>query len=335
VLLREALLILGRDYQTLLKRGVPPSSAPNAVPAAPAVPTPAPETPSKKPSITVKSAGGIFRPPDSSPSTTRTKILDSLASDGATTTALSGLVESATAAASAIPRIFLGEGPHSSVTTSPVMKPPVAPSSVFASRAKGIVEGLQNLPNAPVQARDAASNAALHLEARILRRLPSYPRFSLYDWRWWLSGSSVEKAKCSLRGRKIDLWIVESLSYLTAHSLNEDAYGVVQRDVPRVLEALLSFSTALEAYAQDLEKLTSVSQLSASEAAAGGSEEEVRHYLEQRRQNESEAIGQLVGPLLTGLRSGVRLIAGAYGERLEAFKFSPETAERLQAVVDL
>ena len=159
------------------------------------------------------------------------------------------------------------------------------------------------------------------------------------------------------------------LSYLTSHSLNEDAYGVVQRDVPRVLEALLSFSTALEAYAQDLEKLTSASQLSASEAVAGGSEEEMRHYLEQRRQNESEAIGQLVGPLLTGefysshfpesgsgfltfnkpskskmtggfssrfpgLRSGVRLIAGAYGERLEAFKFSPETAERLQAIVD-
>lgn len=36
----------------------------------------------------------------------------------------------------------------------------------------------------------------------------------------------------------------------------------------------------------------------------------------------------------SGLRSGVKLIAGAFGERLEWFKFPPETAERLQAIVD-
>jgi nucleoporin NDC1 len=90
------------------------------------------------------------------------------------------------------------------------------------------------------------------------------------------------------------------LSYLTAHSLDEDAYGVVQRDVPRVLEALLSFTAALEAYTQELENLTSASQLNASEAAAEGSEEEKKQYLERRRRKESEAIGELVGPLLTG-----------------------------------
>lgn len=93
---------------------------------------------------------------------------------------------------------------------------------------------------------------------------------------------------------------VAGLSYLIAHSLNEDAYGVVQRDVPRVLEALLSFTTALETYTQELEKLTSASQLSVSEAAAEGSKEETRQYLDRRRQKESEAIGELVGPLLTG-----------------------------------
>lgn len=140
-----------------------------------------------------------------------------------------------------------------------------------------------------------------------------------------------------------------------------------------MLEALLSFTTTLEVYTQEVEKLTSASQLSVSESAAEGSEEEKTQYLERRRRKESEAIGELVGPLLTGelclshfavgcslsstfqltfrnkrdpagctvisssslgLRSGVRLIAGAYGERLEVFKFSPETAERLQAVVD-
>ena len=69
---------------------------------------------------------------------------------------------------------------------------------------------VQSLSNAPVRARNTAINTLHHLEAMILRRLPSYLRLLLYDRRWWLSGSSVDKVKCSLRGRKIDLWIVES-----------------------------------------------------------------------------------------------------------------------------
>ena len=36
------------------------------------------------------------------------------------------------------------------------------------------------------------------------------------------------------------------LSRLVCASLTEDRYGVVQRDIPRILEALLLFLTALE-----------------------------------------------------------------------------------------
>jgi len=36
------------------------------------------------------------------------------------------------------------------------------------------------------------------------------------------------------------------LSRLVCASLTEDRYGVVQRDIPRILEALLVFLTALE-----------------------------------------------------------------------------------------
>lgn len=35
-------------------------------------------------------------------------------------------------------------------------------------------------------------------------------------------------------------------------SLTEDSYGVVQRDIPRILEALLSFLTAVEEYRVEL-----------------------------------------------------------------------------------
>ena len=35
-------------------------------------------------------------------------------------------------------------------------------------------------------------------------------------------------------------------------SLSEDKYGVVQRDIPRILEAMLSFLSALEEYQVEL-----------------------------------------------------------------------------------
>ena len=46
-----------------------------------------------------------------------------------------------------------------------------------------------------------------------------------------------------------------ALSLFVCASLSEDRYGVVQRDIPRILEALLSFLSALEDYQAELSKL--------------------------------------------------------------------------------
>ena len=50
--------------------------------------------------------------------------------------------------------------------------------------------------------------------------------------------------------RNVSLWretdVSLVLSRLVCVSLTEDRYGVVQRDIPRILEALLVFLTALE-----------------------------------------------------------------------------------------
>jgi len=45
------------------------------------------------------------------------------------------------------------------------------------------------------------------------------------------------------------------LCTLIAHSFEEDTFGVVQKDIPRTLEAMLAFLTALEEYQADLGKL--------------------------------------------------------------------------------
>ena len=45
------------------------------------------------------------------------------------------------------------------------------------------------------------------------------------------------------------------LAGLVCASLTEDRYGVVQRDIPHILEAFLSFLTALEEYHVEMTKL--------------------------------------------------------------------------------
>jgi len=60
-----------------------------------------------------------------------------------------------------------------------------------------------------------------------------------------------------------------ALSHLVAASLAEDSLGTVQRDIPRVLEALLSFLAEAEAYQAELE-----SKLPAA-AHQGGADAEV------------------------------------------------------------
>lgn len=69
--------------------------------------------------------------------------------------------------------------------------------------------------------------------------------------------------------------------------------------MPRVLEALLSFESALGDYAQDLEKLTKAAHPSPV-VKDSENKDELQMYLDQRQHEESDAIGELVGPLLTG-----------------------------------
>ncbi|KAH7323305.1 nucleoporin protein Ndc1-Nup [Rhizoctonia solani] len=111
-----------------------------------------------------------------------------------------------------------------------------------------------------------------------------------------------------LEGRAADVWIVEALSTLIAHSLQEDPYGRVQRDIPRVLEAFVSYLGALE-------------QLI----------EEVNADLSPESE---DAVRAVVQPVAEALREGIRTIVLEFGHRLKAFTFPPRVAKRLQTMVD-
>lgn len=215
MLLREALLRLGRDYQILLRRGTPPPPSTAAASLSPPVtvltsPTDGSST-HQKPTVVVKAAGAsIFRGSAASLSTTRATVLDSFASDGAATRVLGGLVESAAATASAIPSIFLAEGSHLSSSSSPAVKTVATTTASSVSNLTGMLTTLRDLSKASTQASNLASRMASDMISRVLRRSPRSVRFALYNVQWRLTGSGVEKVNCVLRGRKLDLWIVES-----------------------------------------------------------------------------------------------------------------------------
>lgn len=128
VVLREALLVLGRDYQRVLRRGgeapsPAPAPSPAAAPVVPVTSSSAPATPfpsitpslgtstrfaPRRSEILIKSGGSsLFLPPSPSSSSSfsksqgglgrsvSAKVAESFASDGASTAVLSAVVEGA------------------------------------------------------------------------------------------------------------------------------------------------------------------------------------------------------------------------------------------------
>lgn len=78
--------------------------------------------------------------------------------------------------------------------------------------------------------------------------MPSQPRLGLHGCR--RSGVFFRQSHFGSH--------VAVLSTLIAHSFEEDTFGVVQKDIPRALEALLSFLSALEEYQMQLGALLPV-----------------------------------------------------------------------------
>ncbi|XP_018350273.1 PREDICTED: nucleoporin NDC1 [Trachymyrmex septentrionalis] len=54
------------------------------------------------------------------------------------------------------------------------------------------------------------------------------------------------KIRYALQNGQLVIWAVEAISSLTVFSLNEDSYGIVQKDVPVIINTLLSVKQALD-----------------------------------------------------------------------------------------
>ncbi|KAJ7646827.1 nucleoporin protein Ndc1-Nup-domain-containing protein [Roridomyces roridus] len=140
------------------------------------------------------------------------------------------------------------------------------------------------------------------------------------------------------KGREVAGWVprrelcieaIGVLSHLTCASLAEDRFGVVQRDIPRVIEALLEFLGAVEEAQEGLRP----------KGTDSGSKEGELLTPEQAQKEAAEAADLIearavLGDVADALKEGVARIVRTFGDKLRAFRFPPRTAARLQGFVD-
>ncbi|KAF8879244.1 nucleoporin protein Ndc1-Nup [Infundibulicybe gibba] len=292
-LLRTSLIQLGHDYQLLLRRGKPVAPAAPSAPQAPVVPQfPATPTPLIKSSI--------YRTTPASPVRT---VVDSLASDGSFTQTLE-----AGANAARIPEIFR------------------AVESAVSPPKQAKAEPAQNTK--PVDAKTISERAGSYIYGLVDVYLPPAVRQPVVRTaEWWRKERISKVAAACLPNREMDVAIIGVLSQLTCASLTEDRYGVLQRDIPKILEAMLSFLTVIEEYQREINALYAVPPPESRLTV-----DELRADLELR--TEVEKAGEVLSLVGDELKDGVGRIVRTFGDKLLAFTFPPRTASKLQGFLD-
>ncbi|KAF8638636.1 hypothetical protein AX17_002061 [Amanita inopinata Kibby_2008] len=303
-LIRESLLFLGHDYQLLLRRGKP--AAPAAAPTEQAKPKsetrlPFPATPIRyhKDQVFKETKGSPVR-----------SIVDSLASDGPLAKAVDDGTDNVK-----IPELFrsvMGE----------------AKEKVIPVAAKEQVKnGMEKV---------AGLSALVRSRGEMRERVCSFVEGQCPVWlrdvlgrgnKWWTTERVNKVVDACVPNRELDIMIVEVISHLTCASLSEDRYGVVQRDIPKILEAMLSFLSAVEEYQVSINAMYTEPK---PEDNLSPKEIEDREILRVEVEKAKEILS-FVGD---GLKEGVGRIVRTFGDKLLAFKFPPRIAHKLQGFMD-
>ncbi|KAF9441903.1 hypothetical protein P691DRAFT_765765 [Macrolepiota fuliginosa MF-IS2] len=324
-LAREGLLLLGRDYQLFLRRGEPEPPAVTAAPLTAAVPTGSVAS-SSVPLLRRR----IFKGSEEDASD---PVLDVLASDGPISRAVDANVN-----AIDLPEIFRSA------------EAKVMPKAIKEEVQKSVDNTKSAVATTKQRIHQFASGV-------YKKHVPPVAAEYLDTWlRWWKIDRTSKIVEKALPSRELDIVVVEVISRLTCASLTEDRYGVVQRDIPRILEAFLSFLSAIEEYQIKVnslyvapkpdENLTS-KELQERETLryevekAGevlGAMADGTFYYTPSVQDETVIANQLMGVfaicLVSGLKEGVARIVRMFGDKLLAFKFPPRTAQKLQGFLD-
>ncbi|KAG6910335.1 hypothetical protein DXG01_011403 [Tephrocybe rancida] len=297
-LVRESLLFLGKDYQHLLRRGKPlppPAKATTAPPSTPSRPSlSATPTPLIRTSIFLSSKHA---------SPIRNAV-ESLGSDGPLAQALD-----AGAGAAHLPQLFK------------TVEAKVLPTPAKEEAKKSV----EKVETAVERYTKQGKEEALRIVVRFTPVWAS--KYASQLNAWWNRERLEKTAQSYLPNVELDVIIVDVLSSLISASLTEDKYGVVQRDIPKILEAMLSFLSAIQAYHAEVQaKYTPPVQDRAYSA------EQITEAVAIRV--EVDKACDVLNYLSEDLRAGIARIVRTFGDKLLAFKFPPRTAERLQPFLE-
>ena len=134
------------------------------------------------------------------------------------------------------------------------------------------------------------------------------------------------------------------LSHYVCASLAEDQYGVVQRDIPKILEAMVRFLGEVDKWRAEISAASSLtvtpasvdSSPSASSATADGSPQRPKPISSQDPRAEEEWLkaNAVLTELSDGLRESIGRITRTFGDKLMAFRFPPAVASGVQAFMD-
>ncbi|KAH6887245.1 nucleoporin protein Ndc1-Nup, partial [Coprinopsis sp. MPI-PUGE-AT-0042] len=323
---RETLLLLGQDYQRLLRRGAPaPAPAPG----------PAPLTTKQllegmEDRVHATPAPLLRRSILRSSVKTEEPLLDTLSSDGPVARIVEDAAGKAQKAAEYVhlPDLFKSVSAKAAEVTPPVVAKTEQAVVTATANPRGLVQRIVGSvtgaimnsyeKNAPPQLKDEVENFMV----------------------WWTGERVSRLVDASLPMRELDVVVIEVLTRLVCASLAEDRYGTVQRDIPKIIEALLSFLTAVEDYRAEIVSNYSPPPLPQPEVDEDGQEQPprklTRKELETRRaiEAELEKATDVLGYVGDGLKDGIARIVGTFGDRLTAFRFPARTAYKLQEFMD-
>ncbi|KAJ2916680.1 hypothetical protein MD484_g3740, partial [Candolleomyces efflorescens] len=331
VFVREALVVLGKDYQVLVRRGAPPpppapTSTPKANSGSGFAPfsstfgsstTGLPSTPAKKPQDPFGTPLHLLKPTHSilkSSSNRRgmSPVLATFGSDGPLEKAVERVVD-----AQSVPELFRSVSASTSPSTilstsqavsTPTAKPAAAPSPGFTSK----------LTNALLARVEVVYG--MYAPEFVKEEVGRVGRW----WRWERVGRRVDV--CWVGMREVDRVVLDVLTSLVCASLTEDTYGVVQRDLPKIIEAIVSFLFAVEDAQAELLKGIVPPDAGANTDGGEGADDEER----EEREKGSEAVSYVGDALKDSLARIVR----TFGDRLTAFRFPPRVAGKVQGFMD-
>ncbi|KAL1716148.1 nucleoporin protein Ndc1-Nup [Schizophyllum commune] len=389
---RPGLLLLGEDYQKLVRRGGP-VPAPASTSSTQAVIGPsqstfgqstlgsstpnfgatqstfgqstlgaAPSTPSKstpvKPTPLLRAS--IFKQAPPSPARV---VADALAADGVVgrvPDVFNGAVEGVERALHPVEAAFSPLGKSLAGSLAAPLERAVSP--VKDALHEAVVEPVR-------ETRGAVAEIVARVHDLILPPPVREAYGSLYAW--WTRERAGRAAAGALPRRETDAVVVGALAHIIAHSLTADRFGAVQRDIPRVMEAMVRFLGEVEgwvgemearrvAVAEKLERARIVRDLEGkgrveeggegedggrgegeedARAADAGAEtkesvEDLEHQLaliEDDLRHAHEAFGGVAEALKTALARIVR----TFGAKLSAFRFPPVVAAKIQGWIDV